>query len=196
MVAAIYAIRNTLTRKSYIGKSINLQNRFVRHRYLLNAGKHWNVHLQRSWDKYGSNIFQFEVLEECDESSLPTKEQEWIDKLMPEIYNLDREVVNKHHAKNPFFGKKHTFTTKLKMSLAKMGKYEGVNNPNYGKKVTGDTRRKMATNRATKLQPDDVMKIRSMLSQGHKHLDIALKFGVSRTVITRINSGARWSAVS
>lgn len=74
----IYAIKNKINNKTYIGKSTNIANRFIRHRYLLNAEKHYNCHLQRAWNKYSSLSFEFLILEECQSDKLAEKEQYWV----------------------------------------------------------------------------------------------------------------------
>lgn len=43
--------------------------------------KHFNIHLQNAWDKYGSDNFLFEILEECDKECLKDKEEYYIQTL-------------------------------------------------------------------------------------------------------------------
>lgn len=60
----IYKITNTINGKIYIGKTTLSEHlRFKLHKNELNRKKHNNKHLQRSWDKYGSENFTFEVIE-------------------------------------------------------------------------------------------------------------------------------------
>jgi group I intron endonuclease len=59
----IYQIRNTVNRKVYIGSAVNLRRRWARHRDDLRCGAHHSIRLQRSWNKYGSDAFVFEILE-------------------------------------------------------------------------------------------------------------------------------------
>lgn len=44
----------------------------------LNNNQHHNKHLQNAWNKYGSSAFNFELLEECDESLLDERENFYI----------------------------------------------------------------------------------------------------------------------
>lgn len=83
--------------------------------------------LQRSWNKYGEENFEFSILEGCPESQLDEKEIMYIQKYNSMDrqfgYNLDSGgSLNKHMSEE----------SKLKMSDAKKGKYDGVNNPMYG----------------------------------------------------------------
>lgn len=67
----IYRITNMVNGKSYIGKTgMNFGDRWGSHRSLLNSGKHDNPYLQRAWDKYGHDNFEFAVIEVVEDSSL------------------------------------------------------------------------------------------------------------------------------
>lgn len=74
----IYRITNIINNKVYIGQSINIEDRFAHHRSSLSHNRHENEHLQRSWNKYGAQHFMFEVLEECSEEELDSKERYYI----------------------------------------------------------------------------------------------------------------------
>ena len=41
--------------------------------------KHDNEHLQKSWNKYGKNNFEFSILETCKEDDRFDVEQKWYD---------------------------------------------------------------------------------------------------------------------
>lgn len=194
-VVGIYAIQNVVSGRIYIGQSIDVLGRFIRHRCKLKKGKHENLQLQRSYNKYGAAAFEFLIIEECAECELNTCEQYWIDTNSGLLYNTKLFVDDNRGCKNSFFGKQHTPQTRALISQARTGKYTGADNPNYGRIQPPEVRRKMGINRATKLTPDNVMTIRGLLAAGVYHKDIAAKFNVSRTVITRINSGARWALV-
>lgn len=87
MKCGIYQIKNQINNKIYIGSSKNIENRWKQHIKSLNKEKHYNKYLQRAWNKYNYNNFEFIILEECLESELFIKEKIWIDKLNPE-YNI------------------------------------------------------------------------------------------------------------
>ena len=70
----IYKIENKVTDKVYIGKSVNIEKRWIQHRCHLNNNVHANDYLQKAWNKYGENGFNFSVLCECEESVLDEKE--------------------------------------------------------------------------------------------------------------------------
>lgn len=82
----IYKIQNILDNKIYIGSAQNFRKRWNNHKSLLRRDKHHCVHLQRAWNKYGEESFQFLIIEECVVETLFEKEQYYLDNLKPE-YN-------------------------------------------------------------------------------------------------------------
>ena len=65
----IYGIRNKINNKIYIGKTaMNFGDRRDNHYSLLNNGKHGNIHLQRAWNKYGSENFEFIIIHDLQEN--------------------------------------------------------------------------------------------------------------------------------
>ena len=78
MSSGIYMIRNVINGKIYIGSTINLKKRILAHKNLLSSGKHGNKHLQRSWNKYGKDFFEFSVLEICNKNMLLLRESAFI----------------------------------------------------------------------------------------------------------------------
>ncbi len=82
----IYKITNKNNGKSYFGSSKNIEKRWLTHKNQLKNGIHHNIHLQRVWDKYGDDVFSFEVVEECGIDILLETEQKYLD-FNPE-YNI------------------------------------------------------------------------------------------------------------
>jgi group I intron endonuclease len=194
----IYQIKNQINKKTYVGKSKNIPMRFIRHRSLLNTGNHFNRHLQCSYNKYGKDVFLFEVLEYCESVDLATAEQRWIDSYDPKkVYNKVKFVEDLVNVRNPFFGKSHTEETRKIMSDLKKGMYLGIENPNFGNRWTEDQKERMRGNKNcnAKLDERKVLEIKQLISNGLLYKDIALRFGVTRTVITRIGNGTRWAHV-
>lgn len=63
----IYRITNIISGKTYIGKTgKNFGERWNCHRAQINGGYHDNPYLQRAWNKYGENSFEFAVVEVVD----------------------------------------------------------------------------------------------------------------------------------
>ena len=70
----IYKIENKANGKVYIGQSVNIESRWKGHKSNLRNNKHQNDYLQKSWNKYGEENFDFSVLCECEKDKLDEKE--------------------------------------------------------------------------------------------------------------------------
>lgn len=78
--SGIYAIRNKVNGKRYIGSSTNLRKRRERHMRELAAGTHSNRKLQNAVAKHGIEAFEFIVLEVVvGDELLLGREQYWIE---------------------------------------------------------------------------------------------------------------------
>lgn len=86
----IYEIINKDTKKSYIGSSKQIEKRWEQHLQVLEKGEHHSILLQRAWNKYGKECFEFIVKEECKEEELLVREQKYLD-LKPE-YNIGAQA--------------------------------------------------------------------------------------------------------
>ena len=76
----IYCIKNKISGKVYIGSSNNIERRFRRHRTELNTKTHSNKYLERAYEKYGKDNFEFIILEECNLQELVQREILYIKK--------------------------------------------------------------------------------------------------------------------
>jgi group I intron endonuclease len=65
--AYIYEIKNSVNGNCYIGSTNNAKRRWMYHRTNLRGNKHHSFILQKAWNKYGENNFEFKVLLICDE---------------------------------------------------------------------------------------------------------------------------------
>lgn len=127
----IYKITNIINNHCYIGSAVNLNRRWITHKYNLNAQKHHSSYFQNAWNLYGSKSFTFEILLYCDKKDLILYEQRAIDEYKPE-YNmcptagssLGRKLSEEHKAKISAAGKgkKHTEESKQLMSQNRKGK--------------------------------------------------------------------------
>lgn len=157
MTIGIYKITNKINNKKYIGQSTNIKRRKSEH-----FTKKCDMVISHSIFKYGKENFDFEILEECEESQLDELEIKYITEYKSTNrkfgYNVDnggngtgkmseetkqkiKESTTGH--KNHFYGKKHTEEVKNKI------KEHHKNNPDYafnGKKHTEETLQKIRDN--------------------------------------------------
>lgn len=76
----VYAIRHIATGREYIGSTNRFSKRSWTHVADLKAGRHHSAYLQRAWNKYGEEAFEFVILEVIDDDSLLLEhEQRWLD---------------------------------------------------------------------------------------------------------------------
>lgn len=132
MIEGIYKITNIENNKVYIGKAKDIKTRWSVHKHQLRNNKHHNLYLQNAWNKYGENSFSFDIIEECDENSLCSREKFWID-----YYNsfssrecgynltdggeggaLSQESIEKLSKSQRFLGSKFTYDDVVKIKMA------------------------------------------------------------------------------
>lgn len=157
MKGGVYRITNLVNGKTYIGSSVDVRYRMSRHKHELRKDIHINKHLQAAWNLYGESNFEFHVILKCVPEELLIHEQQQISKHQAVEYGynmceiagnclgIKRSEETKEKMKGNTNAKgrvgfKHSDETKLKMSLAKVGKSSGMK----GKKHSAGTRKKMA----------------------------------------------------
>lgn len=84
--SGIYAIVNKVTDRKYIGQTGRFLYRWTKHKLLLHRGEHSNLELQRDWNLYGPDAFEFQILEIVGGMALVKREREYIQS-MTNLYN-------------------------------------------------------------------------------------------------------------
>lgn len=74
-ICGIYKITNLVNGKVYIGKSVDIENRWKQH---LVKARTCQFVLYKAMRKYGVDNFKFEVVETCTEAELFDKEREYV----------------------------------------------------------------------------------------------------------------------
>lgn len=188
-MGVIYKITNIQNGKFYTGSTYNFNTRKKGHINKLKTNKHPNKYLQNIFNKYGLNVFLFEIIEECDNDELLIREQHYIDLFKPE-YNICKVAGS-------WLGIKRG-----KMSLEHK---EKLSKAHKGKQLTKEHKKNISSalktiyngekNNNAKLNWEQVKNIRTEYNNDKKitHQNIANKYGVSRTTITLILNNKVWS---
>lgn len=101
----IYKIINKVNGKFYLGSTNNFNRRVRDHSNLLNKNKHHSILLQRAWNKYGENNFDFKIIEIVN-GDLKKKEQEYLDNNIDSgdrCYNISKYSVGGCNPEKPVF---------------------------------------------------------------------------------------------
>lgn len=129
-LTGIYIIKNKITNKFYVGHSININKRFNAHKSYLKRGIHHCIYLQRSWDKYGEDNFEFIIENLCNsEQESIDLEQYYINNFKHYIYNVSDDanfggdLLSNNPNKEQIIRKR---IIKQKENLMKMSKEERI----------------------------------------------------------------------
>lgn len=66
VISGVYKIVCIKTGKFYVGSAKDIRHRQIQHLCHLRKGDHHCIYLQRAWNKYGEDNFEFEIHKACD----------------------------------------------------------------------------------------------------------------------------------
>lgn len=150
MDSGIYSITNKANSKIYIGSTgstMGFKFRWQLHKSELRGNRHANKHLQYSWNKYGEDVFRFDIIDECSDEILIGLEDYYIRlcNSMDCKFGYNKREAGSHgkhteEAKEKCrisaTGRKHTEETKEKCRIAGR-KGKGIKRPSeFGLKVS------------------------------------------------------------
>lgn len=162
----VYQIRNIINNNIYIGSSISIKKRFSAHKNDLRKNQHYNSHLQRAWNKYGEENFEFNIIENSiyPEERLQ-RENYYIRVCKPEYNNIKvndegcpfYSDESKNKIRNNRIGKRHSEESKIK-----------IGNASRGRKWTEESKQKYKETRKLRnyKHSDDVLKLIGIKNKG------------------------------
>lgn len=154
-ISCIYAIKNRINNKAYIGSTAFRVRRWNSHLRGLVANRHPNCHLQSAWNKYGPESFKFVILELVDDTNLLIeREQYWLN-----VYQKTSETYNFGTcAAVPARGYHHTTEARRKISIGNKGKY-----------ISDGTRRRISTAKKGQRYTEEARQNMSIAHKGKYH---------------------------
>ena len=197
MKNVIYKIRNIINGHYYIGSTVDSRKRFWHHRKNLRNNVHVCVHLQRAWNKYGEDVFKFEIVQKLQsKEDLFPAEQKLLDEHVGKSYCYNSAAyadapmrdaspeMRAHLAErtkewleregHPLLGVTVSEDTKQLISKSRTGKHAGAEHYRYGKTVSpevrkkiGDTQRGKPKAPGRKVSAEGMEKIRAAAAAGH-----------------------------
>jgi group I intron endonuclease len=187
MTSAIYAIVNNITNDMYVGSAVAVNRRWSAHRNLLTKQCHYNLQLQRAYNKYGNKAFDWEIVQFVDDKTeLIAREQFWMNFFVPK-YN-GRPIAN-----SPL-GTKASAETRAKMSVSAKKRgftEEHKQNISQAKKgictISDEQKKRLSVLNTGKVYSAEIRAKVSAASTGRYHTDEA-KQKIS------VAAKARWAA--
>lgn len=202
----IYKIINIKNGKIYIGQTKDYKRRFDEHTKLLSQNKHYNFHLQKSWNNYGEDSFKFEVIEYTEDYN--EREKYWISYYQSTDSSRGYNIMEGGDDPPHINGSKITreMAEDIRQLLIKSGSLDYVCSmyPNITRGHINRINKGMAWKDNSLLYPlcnplpncfsekvvDNIIKD---LQDGILHQkEIAKKYGCARTTITAINQGVHF----
>ena len=170
-MAVIYRITNMSNGNYYIGSAESFARREWQHKYDLRKGTHKNPRLQAAWNKYGEEMFVFEIIETVPEGVTAFEvENKYLAECVgkPDCYNINTDAFV------PRLGIPHRTESKDKMSKSRKGKAAGESHYRYGQVLSQEVRAKISATQAGRPNP---RKGQKMSEQGRNNVKAAVKRG-------------------
>lgn len=173
--SGVYAIRNVINGKLYIGSTVDFRRRRSHHYSYLQRNVHGNPHLQHAWNTHGKDSFEFLVLERCAPELLIVRESAWVTH-----YN----TMDAAYGYNLAYPERHIVTDAARKKISVALK---------GRPFTEEHRQNLTKANRKRIGLPSVLKGRAFTGEHRQHLieDSKKRMGIPRSadVRARISAG-------
>ena len=156
-IIGVYKITCLSSGKYYIGYSKEIEKRFHTHKMLLRTSRHFNILLQRAYDKCGCDDFTFEILHTCNTiDEAKALELQYLDdiNIRPLLYNIHYnnsggDLLTHHPNRTEIIEKMTRTITELNNNMTKEERQQkygqsGEANGMYGRTHTDEVKKRIS----------------------------------------------------
>lgn len=156
-IIGVYKITCLYSGKYYIGYSKEIEKRFHTHKMLLRTSRHFNILLQRAYDKCGCDDFTFEILHTCNTiDEAKALELQYLDdiNIRPLLYNIHYnnsggDLLTHHPNRTEIIEKMTRTITELNNNMTKEERQQkygqsGEANGMYGRTHTDEVKKRIS----------------------------------------------------
>lgn len=189
--SGIYAVVNKINGYAYVGQTkMRFVKRYWHHCWKLLHQDHDNCNLQKDYDDFGEDAFEFKILTVMDKKEdMDEMEQKWISfyRDAGTCYNIQD---GGHHIN---IGSYIPAESRKIVGEKNRQRLLGSKLPESTKKHMRESAHKGSDNRLSKLNETDVLEIAYLIRAGKSDKQICEKFDVTRENIYHIRKGHTWS---
>lgn len=206
MIWYIYCITNKINKKSYVGQTVDINERWKNH---VRNAKHENLSylkkkfaIQNAILKYGKDAFEWQIIDQFNTLEEANEAEEfyiaYLQTLTPNGYNILRGGNNRQCREET----KKKISETLKITGSFVGK-KGSLHPNYGTHLSEERKQKQSIALSSDNGPNK--KITSIIAkqiyleylnnQNISAQDLATKYGLGKSTICNILHKKSWKKV-
>lgn len=202
----VYIIQNKVDGRFYVGHSVDIDKRFIAHKSYLRRDCHHCIFLQRAWNKYGEDNFEFTIIKECSLEDSINLEQYYLDNCKFDLYNTGKlakfggDLISNNPNRDVIIEMRRQTTIKRMSEMSSEDKKQvfgrsGERNNMFGKKHSLDSKVIMSKKHLGSIPINKNMKLEHIVgieraSEIKEHLsEIAKKrIGVKNSFFGKIHS--------
>lgn len=189
----VYRIRNIKTGKFYIGSAGGYKGvvgRLSTHRSKLRSQTHNNPKLQAAWNKYGEGVFVFETVEICPAEKCLEREQWYLDNWLFASSNDDRFHRLGYNINRKATSRKGAIlSSQTKRKIAQSLKGHKQSEKTKQRRRAAQSGEKGNNAKFTQQQVEEV---KLLYRQGLSKAELARRFGVAHSTVSRMIEGKTW----